>query len=135
MSFPQLILKDRSDVQTSVPSINKRSKYIFVDFWFAHCGACISQFPSLKAIYNKYQAKGLDFIGISTDDTVHVHDWKKAITGYQLPWRQYLDLNGISAGLLGVEVFPSNFLLDATGKILARNIEPSDLDAFLKAAN
>ena len=134
-SFPQLMLRDRTNGQRAVPSLNNGSKYILVDFWYSHCGSCIGQFPALKAVYNKYQAKGLDFIGISTDTAIHVDDWKKAITTYQLPWRQYLDLNGKEANLLGVEMFPSNFLLDSSGKIIARNIEPADLDSFLKAAD
>jgi thiol-disulfide isomerase/thioredoxin len=131
-SFPQLMLSDRTGTQGNVPSFNNGAKYILVDFWYSHCGACIFQFPVLKTIYNKYQAKGLDFIAISTDDAVHVDDWKKAIADNQLPWRQYLDLNGKEANLLGVEVFPSNFILDSSGKIIARNLDTADLAAFLQ---
>jgi thiol-disulfide isomerase/thioredoxin len=130
--FPQLMLSDRGAKKEWVPSFGSDAKYILIDFWFAHCSACISLFPALKTIYNKYQAKGFDVVGISIDHIEYIDDWKKAITDNQLPWRQYLDLNGKEADALSVQAYPWNFLLDSKGKIIAIDIETSSLDAFLQ---
>ncbi|MEY4935529.1 MAG: hypothetical protein RIS64_1888, partial [Bacteroidota bacterium] len=43
-------------------------------------------------------------------------NWKNVIKNFNLPWQQYLDLNGIEAKKLSIVAYPSNFLLDEQGK-------------------
>ena len=53
------------------------------------------------------------------------------IEKYHLPWKQYLDLDSKEAITLSVESYPSNFLLDLQGKIIAKNNRPFGLKTFL----
>ena len=129
--FPSLNLLDVGNKSISL-SLGHKSKYTLVDFWFSHCGPCLQQFPELKNLFTTYQAKGFNIVGISTDKSNEIEIWKKTIQANGLIWPQYLDLSGkLSAGLLSINYFPSNFLLDETGAIIRRDINPQDLSTFL----
>lgn len=132
--FPRLLLKNIKNEKCTI-SINKNKTYTLIDFWFSHCFPCISQFDKLKNLFEKYSKKDLDILSISVDDSAHINDWKNVIAKYSLPWKEYLDLNGKEANYLSINEFPTNFLLDKTGKIIATNIEPSELELLLKKLN
>ncbi len=91
-----------------------------------------STFEKLKTIYQKYRFKGFEIIGISTDEKKNKADWKKAIIRYNLSWKHFWDVNGFWAQKLSINSFPTNFLLDNTGKIIAKNIEPTELEKLLE---
>lgn len=130
--FPRLLLRNIKNEKSAI-SINGKKNYTLVDFWFSHCSPCISQFDELKNLYQKYNSNNkLDILSISVDDSAHVNDWKSVIAKYNLPWKQYLDLNGKEATRLSVHQFPTNFLLDKSGKIVATNIEPNELRLLLE---
>lgn len=129
--FPRLLLRNM-EIKQSTLSINQNKKYTLIDFWFSHCFPCISQFDELKKLFEKYHKNKFDIISISVDDNAHINDWKNAIAKFSLPWKQYLDLNGKEAHRLSIQEFPTNFLLDETGKIIATNIEPKGLELLLE---
>ena len=130
--FPHLLLLDLNNRKKEI-SINQNKKFTLIDFWFSHCYPCISQFAEFKSLFEKYNNKNdLDIISISVDDKGHISDWKKIINQYRLPWKQYLDLNGQDARRLSIFSFPTNFLLDKNGKIIATNIEPDELELLLE---
>lgn len=108
-------------------------KYTLVDFWFSHCSACIRQFDELKGLYAKYKDKGFVVAGVSIDGESDVPAWKDVIVKYQLPWEQYLDLNGKNAIRLSIDGYPTNFLLDSEGRIVHRNIDLETLNYFLQS--
>ena len=47
--------------------INTRNHKMVVTFMAAWCGPCIDELPVLNKLYQKYQAQGLNLIGISID--------------------------------------------------------------------
>ena len=126
--FSFLNTKDKKEVL----SIDHHKKYTLIDYWFSHCGPCISEFPELKSLFEKYHDKGFDIRGISVDNKENVNAWKDVIKQYQLPWKQYLDLNHFEAGKLNIDAFPTNFLLNEKGEIIAKNIEPDQLKKLLE---
>lgn len=107
------------------------SKYTLVDFWYSHCGICIGQFPDLNYLYTKYKSAGFNIISITTDVLKYRENWLRQIKLHKPLWAQYWDINGIETAKLSINAFPTNFLLDGTGRIIKRNLSPSDLKAFL----
>jgi len=106
--------------------------YTLLDVWYSHCGPCRAQFPKLKKTYSTFHNKGFEIAGISIDKKADLNDYANAIKNNGLTWMQYWDINGVVCKKLGIAMYPSNFLLDKTGKIIAKNISPDDLEVFLK---
>jgi peroxiredoxin len=106
-------------------------KYTLVDFWYSNCGPCIAQFKELNEIYTQYQQQNFQIIGISTDRQKEKSKWIAAINKYKLLWPQYWDIDGKESSMYSIQAFPTNLLIDSTGKIIAKNIKPSELYIFL----
>lgn len=130
--FPDFQLLDLAKNQTSLYQTGL-GKLTLIDFWFNSCGFCLQQFPELKAIYREYADKGLSIIGITVDKERFEADWRAAIQTNELPWPQYWDFNGDQCADYMIDNFPANFLLDAEGRILKRNLSTEDLRAFLRS--
>lgn len=107
-------------------------KFTLVDMWYSHCLPCIATFDEYKSIWNANHDKGFEIVGISTDKTKFVGDWKDVITKHRLPWPQYLDLNGVEATKYNIHIFPTTLLLDQRGKIVESNLSPIELKDFLE---
>jgi len=128
--FPVLELQTLSLEKTELNhKENTNSKYTLIDFWFSHCGPCLVQFPNLKEIY---YPGNLEIIGISTDVSSKIKDWQQAVQKHKLPWPNQLDENGTLASAMGVNKFPTNFLLDENGIILEKDILVQDLGTLLQ---
>ena len=105
--------------------------YTLLDVWYSHCAPCRAQFPKLKKTYSTFRNKGFEIVGISIDKKTDLNDYANAIKNDGLTWMQYWDINGVVCKKLGIAMYPSNFLLDKTGKIILKNISPDELEVFL----
>jgi thiol-disulfide isomerase/thioredoxin len=129
--FPTIkVVVNGKNKDINFAELNK--KYILVDFWFSHCAPCISQFQGLVRLHNSYRNKGFQIIGISIDEIKNLPHWLTVIKQYKLNWPQWWDRDGKTATFLRISSFPSNFLLDQNGRIIAKNIEPSQIILFIK---
>ena len=129
--FPKMELQTIDQKKIYLPVVNKKVEYTLVDFWFSSCSPCIAQFPQLKKIFNDYKYAGFQMTGISIDSEKDRLKWINLIKEKNLPWVHYLDEGGFVSQKLAINFFPSNFLLDHNGKIIKRNISPSELENFL----
>ncbi|HYG38547.1 MAG TPA: TlpA disulfide reductase family protein [Cytophagales bacterium] len=128
--FPPFLALDKLNNKLDV-ALFLNNKYTLIDFWYSNCYPCRAQFPHLKDTYNEYKNKGFEIIGISTDKVRYKKMWLKAIEEHNLLWPQYWDKEGIESFKLSINAFPTNFLLDSEGKIIRKNIAPSELEEFL----
>jgi peroxiredoxin len=116
---------------TPVKLSSFRGKYVLLDFWASWCGPCRQENPNVVRAYNKYKDKNFTILGVSLDRPDGKADWQKAIKTDGLTWTQVSDLkygDNEAAILYYVQAIPANFLLDPTGKIIAKNLRGSDLD-------
>jgi len=130
--FPKLELLDTGSRKKLAVLRNIKNKYTLIDFWYSHCGPCIVQFEHLKRLYTQYHQLSFEIIGISVDKLKYKDDWLRIIESKQLPWPQLWDVAGKEAANLSINIYPTNFLLDSDGKIIEKNLSPSELEAFLK---
>jgi thiol-disulfide isomerase/thioredoxin len=104
-----------------------RGKYVLIDFWGSWCKPCREENPFMVSLYQKYKSHSLEFIGIAKDgdDEAGKKIWLDAIQQDGLPWINVLykgyDIMPLDA-VYHVSSYPSNFLVDPKGKIIAKNI-------------
>jgi len=129
---PGFALNDPSGQLLSLSSF--KGRYVLIDFWASWCGPCRKENPFLVKAYNRFHAKGLEVIGISLDENRQA--WLDAIIKDSLPWIHLSDAKGFSGpvpDLYGIKAIPRNFLLDTTGKIIARDLRGEALEKKLSA--
>jgi peroxiredoxin len=111
-----------------------KGKYILLDFWASWCGPCREENPRLVKTYNDFKDKGFAVLGVSLDE--NKTQWLKAINDDKLSWENVSDLRGDknkAALMYSINAIPNNFLIDANGTIIAKNLRGKELDEKLKA--
>ncbi|MBI9041498.1 TlpA disulfide reductase family protein [Lutibacter sp.] len=131
--FPKIKLKNKGLKEVEfITKKNSSPNYTLIDFWFSYCGPCIAQFPKLKKLHAEYNSNQLKIISISTDKTKNIDNWYKVMEKHTIPWLNLLDENGVKTTGLGVNSFPTNYLLNKEGIILKKNISLVELEELLK---
>ena len=105
-------------------------KVTIIDFWASWCGPCRKENPNVVAMYNELHPKGLNIIGVSLDD--NADKWKEAIAADRLTWSHVSNLKKWEdpiAKQYGINSIPATFILDATGKIVAKDLRGAELKA------
>lgn len=140
---PALPGKSNAEVGTTAPAFSASTpagkqfslkeamgKVTIIDFWASWCKPCRMENPNVVAMYNELHAKGLNIIGVSLDD--NDKKWKDAIATDKLAWNHVSNLKGWQDPIAlqyGVQSIPATFILDASGKIVAKDLRGSELKA------
>ncbi|QKJ30656.1 AhpC/TSA family protein [Mucilaginibacter mali] len=126
---PAFTLPDTAGRQVSLSDF--RGKYVLVDLWASWCGPCRAENPNLVRTYNKYKGKNFTILGVSLDRADDKAKWEAAINKDGLTWTHVSDLKFWQCEVAlayGVQAIPQNFLLDPSGKIVAKNLRGEELD-------
>lgn len=134
---PEIELTDPNGKVIKLSSL--RGKMVLIDFWASWCRPCRMENPNVVAAYQKYTnakmkgAKGFTVYSVSLDRTKEA--WVKAIEQDGLVWDYHVsDLrfwNCQAAQDYNVTSIPTNFLIDANGKIIAKGLRGPALHKVL----
>lgn len=106
--------------------------YTLVDFWASWCGPCIRETAVIKKLYEKYNGKGLEFLGVAVWDKPE--DTKTAIEKHSLPWNMIINAQTIPTDLYGILGIPCIILIAPDGTIVSRDKQDEELIADVDAA-
>ncbi|GGH08370.1 peroxiredoxin family protein [Mucilaginibacter phyllosphaerae] len=128
---PNFKQTDTAGRQVSLDSF--RGKYVLIDFWASWCIPCRADNPNLIKAVNDYGDKNFTIVSVSLDSDKE--RWFQAIKHDKLTWTHLSDLkewkNEVSVQYY-VYAVPDNYLIDPSGKIIAKNIRGEELLMKLK---
>lgn len=87
----------------------------------------------MVALYKELHSKGLNIVGVSLDKDAA--KWKEAIAKDKLTWPQVSNLKSWEEPIAlqyKVESIPATFILDASGKVVAKDLRGEALRAKVK---
>ncbi|QDU81953.1 Thiol-disulfide oxidoreductase ResA [Polystyrenella longa] len=127
---PELSITDFEDNPVKLEDF--KGKVVLVDFWGTFCGPCIRQFPKMKETYAEFKDQGFEIVGISADQSQDQVDQFQE--QYELPWKLAMSNSDEQATLERylVEAFPSTYLIDREGKIIAVDLDAEILDSAVR---
>lgn len=126
-SFTDFTLNDTTGNPIALSSLIDEN-YLLIDFWASWCGPCRRENPNIVAVYNDYNSKGFDIIGVSLD--TDKNNWIKAIEKDSLTWSHVSDLQGWNSAagkLYAVNAIPHSVILNENGTIVAKNLRGEEL--------
>lgn len=112
---------------------DQKFQYLLLEFWFSNCGPCLRENPKLVEMYKEFYPKGFEIVAVSVDEDEKT--WLDAINRAGLPWVNVCELTGTAntaAIIYGVYEYPTNFLINKEGKIIAKNLRGEDLKKKLQ---
>jgi thiol-disulfide isomerase/thioredoxin len=136
---PELKYPNPEGKEISLSSL--KGKLVLVDFWASWCSPCRAENPNLVKTYREYKdknftaGKGFTIYSVSLDRSKA--GWVNAIKADGLEWTYHVsDLKhweSKGAAKYGVNQIPSNFLIDANGKIIGKDLIGKELSKKLES--
>ncbi|WP_432521361.1 TlpA family protein disulfide reductase [Kineococcus sp. SYSU DK006] len=99
-----------------------RGEVVVLNTWFAGCSPCRKEAPDLQAVWSEYAERGVQFVGINTDDTAEVAASFQRT--FAITYPSVLDAGSGQAVLAlrryAPQATPTTLVLDAEGRVAAR---------------
>jgi cytochrome c biogenesis protein CcmG, thiol:disulfide interchange protein DsbE len=95
-----------------------RGKVVLLNFWATWCEPCLAEIQTFSRWQREHGVEGLQVLGVSMDDDPAVV--VDAVRKYQLPYPVVMgdeQLGELYGGVLGL---PLSYLIDSSGRIVAR---------------
>lgn len=112
----------------TINTADYRGKVVLVIYWADWCKLCTEDLPQIKALYEQYQRRGFEVVGVNLDTTAD------PVAGYiaehKVPWPHVFEEGGLESApgrQFGIVLLPTMFLVDKQGKVVSRNISVADL--------
>jgi cytochrome c biogenesis protein CcmG, thiol:disulfide interchange protein DsbE len=117
---------DLPGAKANVNLADFKGKVVYVDFWASWCKPCKQSFPFLNELQAKYQARGLQIVGVNVDAKREDADAFLGATPAQFPIA--FDAKGESAKRFDVKSMPSSVIVGRDGRVVAlhRGFRPED---------
>ena len=132
---PVAVAVARSDLKnldgTTFKVEDKKGKVLLLNMWATWCGPCRAEMPTLVKMQDAHRDKGLEIIGLNTDDesVEAINEFAEDMKlNYTLVWAD----TAMQAALLKISKFggiPQSFIIDREGNLrgVFRGANPADI--------
>jgi thiol-disulfide isomerase/thioredoxin len=144
MSHPQgVVVKTSQLIGTAAPDFqlqgidganlrlsNLHGKAVLLNFWATYCAPCKLEMPWFVELQKEYGPQGLQVVGVAMDDasTEDISCFAKSL-GINYPI--LLGKESVGASYGGVDVLPTTYFLDRSGKVVAREFGLQSRSVFI----
>jgi peroxiredoxin len=126
---------------TAVSSKDYSGDVLVVNFWYAGCPPCRVEAPDLEALYQKYKAEGVGFLGVNLYDTAATADSFDKDKGVTYPSVLDRDTGSVLLAFsktVPPKATPTTLVIDKKGRVSARILgaipDRSILDSLISDA-
>jgi len=127
----EIKMPDKNGKIVSLSSI--KAKYILIDFWGSWCAPCRRESRRLAELYQKFKPQGFEIYGVGLE--YEKAAWLKAIERDKRIWTNVSTFQEFETPVTfdyAVTSLPANFLVDNSGKVIAKNLHGSNLKEKLE---
>ena len=124
--LPRLVLDAENKATNGGPIklANYSGKVLLVNLWATWCGPCRRETPELVKLHKEYQSRGVELIGLSTEDPVAsaqsvINFMREYEVDYQIGWANREVAQTLMQGRTSI---PQSFIIARDGRILKRFI-------------
>ena len=107
-----------------------KGKVLLLDFWGTFCAPCLAAFPANNELYAKYKSKGVEFIGICTNEGQENYDKVIALKKPEYPTAQDAELNTMKAW--SAQTYPLYVAVDRKGIVRAMGIKHEYIEEVIE---
>ncbi len=116
-----------------------RGKTLLVFYWATWCQPCQADLPALRALYQQYQSRGFEIVGVCLDIPAgtrpqQVAQLQQYLQSNRVTWPQIYEEGGLDsppATHFGIISLPTMFLVDSKGVVVSRSSSVDELKTVL----
>jgi len=126
--LPSYTFTDLNNTTYTPPST--KGKILVLKCWFIHCVACVQEFPTCNKLVEENKAnKNVLFISLAIDTKQQLADFIKT---KPLKYAVIPNMESYMADKLNIGEYPTQLLIDKTGRIVKVVNRIDELEPFLK---
>src|SRR5215216_6560382 len=144
ISLPRLVLdaENRAATGSTIKLANYSGKVLLVNLWATWCGPCKMETPELVKLHKEYQSRGVEMIGLSTEDPdASAESVKNFVREYEVDYQIGWAKREVAQTLMqGRGSIPQSFVIARDGRIVRRfigfrpDLTPGQIKAALEEA-
>ncbi len=110
------------DGEKEVSLKDYKGKAVVINFWATWCSPCREEMPLLQKEWEKYQKKGIEFIGIDVMDDKNLA--AALVKEMGITYINLHDKSGETSNKYGVIALPATFFINKEGRVAIKNYGP-----------